>query len=109
MTYSVPAGPRKNVANYFLPRISQALSRHLRSHLLVVPKSTLQDWSCEFEKWISDFKVILLAARMPRSLPTVLLSQGMRNDVRDVSYRGNLSLPRHKESAAVTDKLGVEA
>ena len=30
-------------------------------HLVVVPKSTLQNWSREFEKWTSDSKVILLA------------------------------------------------
>jgi SWI/SNF-related matrix-associated actin-dependent regulator of chromatin subfamily A member 5 len=30
-------------------------------HLVVVPKSTLQNWSREFEKLTSDFKVVLLA------------------------------------------------
>jgi SWI/SNF-related matrix-associated actin-dependent regulator of chromatin subfamily A member 5 len=30
-------------------------------HLVVVPKSTLQNWSREFEKWTPDFKVVSLA------------------------------------------------
>jgi SWI/SNF-related matrix-associated actin-dependent regulator of chromatin subfamily A member 5 len=30
-------------------------------HLVVVPKSTLQNWSREFEKWSPDFKIVSLA------------------------------------------------
>ena len=30
-------------------------------HLVVVPKSTLQNWSREFEKWTPDFKIVSLA------------------------------------------------
>src|SRR4051812_31874614 len=39
--------------------------RHIRGipgpHLVVVPKSTLQNWAREFEQWTPDVKVVLLA------------------------------------------------
>jgi SWI/SNF-related matrix-associated actin-dependent regulator of chromatin subfamily A member 5 len=59
MTYSMQGLGKSLQTISFL-----AYLKHYREiygpHLVVVPKSTLQNWAREFEKWTSDFKVVLL-------------------------------------------------
>ncbi|KIL56280.1 hypothetical protein M378DRAFT_17220 [Amanita muscaria Koide BX008] len=46
----------------FLCTVSQALPRRSGPHLIVVPKSTVQNWKREFERWtpLADFNVVIL-------------------------------------------------
>ncbi|KAK7051471.1 chromatin remodeling complex Adenosinetriphosphatase [Paramarasmius palmivorus] len=48
-------------------------------HLIVVPKSTLQNWKREFEKWTPDFKVVVLTGSAEER-QTIIQEQLMTQD-----------------------------
>ncbi|ESK92420.1 chromatin remodelling complex atpase chain isw1 [Moniliophthora roreri MCA 2997] len=48
-------------------------------HLIIVPKSTLQNWRREFEKWTPDFKVVVLTGTAEER-QTIIQEQLMTQD-----------------------------
>ncbi|KAF9257203.1 hypothetical protein L218DRAFT_1081033 [Marasmius fiardii PR-910] len=48
-------------------------------HLIIVPKSTLQNWRREFEKWTSDFKAVVLTGTADER-KTIIQEQLMTQD-----------------------------
>jgi SWI/SNF-related matrix-associated actin-dependent regulator of chromatin subfamily A member 5 len=58
----------------------------LRPHLVIVPKSTLQNWAPEFANWISDFRIVMRSPRLCLVLST-------RFEVFMTTYEMRLSKP----------------
>ncbi|KAJ7634172.1 P-loop containing nucleoside triphosphate hydrolase protein [Mycena polygramma] len=54
------SGTGENPPNHFVPFIPQIHRDTSGPHLIVVPKSTLQNWAREFAHWSPEFSVVVL-------------------------------------------------